>query len=315
MRGGHPHRGEVFLHLGEGFFRLVHFPPFRSGVETLFLEAFAQRLLAGAPVDLLQLEVRLEALVLTGNESIQGPLGAGLGLFEHPAIARHRVPGASQDDLFGLFGEVVLLIHFLQLIKLFLGIGEGLADLFDILLRAALAHGAALVFEMGEILLGLHLVTERFCQGNGSRLFRALELELGGGQLNLFSGHGELRLFDLLFEVLRLEFDEKITRLDLRAVRDRPDHGEIAPAFQVQLNRRLTGALNGAADFYLLHEILCFHRMGGCRRSCRSCRSRRGLGLFRCGFRIGGFLRLRFIFFLNLRRFGLGGGCGWFRRR
>ena len=230
MRGGHPHRSEVFLHLGEGFFRFIHLASLRGGIESLFLEALAHRLLAGAPVDLLKLEIRLETLVLPGNKGIQGPFGAGLGLFERPSVARDGVLGTSQDDLFGLFGEVVLLIHFLQLIELFLGVGERFDDPFDVLLRAALTHGTALVFEMGEVLLGLHLVTERFRERNGGRLFRALELELGGGQLDFFSGHRELRLFDLLSEILRLELDERIARLHLRAVGNRTDHGEVGPA-------------------------------------------------------------------------------------
>ena len=281
MRSGDPHRREILFVFGEGLARLFHLAAFRGGGETQFREAVAHRLFTGAPFDLAHLETALQALMGARQHHVEGASGAGRRLFEHPLVSPHRVLGATQDDLLGLLGEIVLLIHFLELIQLLLRIGERFGDLLHILTGATLLHGTVLVLEMDEILLGLHLVAHCFFERERRGFFDLVEFELGGREVEFLGRQGPLELGDLLGEILRLQLDDHLARLHRTTVGSGTNHRQVGPAFQIQFHRSLTRALHRAAYLHLLHEGLRFHRVGGSPRS--RFRFRFDLGLFRNG--------------------------------
>ena len=273
---------EIRFMLGEGADRLIVSSLLGGQFQLRFLQPFAERSLAGTPVDSLKLESGLQTLVLTRDRGRENSTDALLGLLEHPGVFIDTVLGSLQDDFLGFLGQVIPLIHFLELIQLFRRVGEIIFCRADILFGVLLPHRSTDIFKVSQVFLGVLLRLPYIGERNRRRLLQLFQFLDRRGQLQFLQRHRCFQLLDLFFQLLAIEIDEQVPFFHHRSVRNHLDDRKIGPALEMGGNRSLLRRLDDTRDLGL-------HRK-----------------LARSDF-VQGFLRLRFLGrrFLCSRRFFL----------
>ena len=130
----------------------------------------------------------------------QGELGGGDGVLL-----------ADEDDLLGVLGDVVRLIHFGELLELLALVGEDLLAAFERLTGGFLAGLAA---DLGEI--GVFLLCDLGCAADGFKFVRRGFLEDFRFEFGLGEGEGTgcefaAGVFDFPVDVLGIETNEDVT--------------------------------------------------------------------------------------------------------
>lgn len=168
-----------------------------------------------------------------------------------------------EDDFLGFFGEVVLIIHLLELVQLFILIGEEVLGASHRVLAVVFASGEAhfeVILEVGfGIIEGALLIGERHFVAQ----LHLCELAFGNLKAELFGLKGHFKRLQGLVNFFGFEGDEWLSCADWGAmIRDRFDN-ETTPAIWIQLESLCFGWDEDSIELGADAEGSDFDRMFG----------------------------------------------------
>ena len=266
-------KAAVFLQIGEGF-RVALEGGFQSGdLDPIQLEG-ARQILGR----LVELEGRVIALLGQGGRfAREGDGESPLLVEDFHAQGEFRVFHGIllllEDDLLGVLGDVVRLVHLEELLEFLLFRGQQLLAALERLGGGFLGGLAAGLREIGELFGSLFGVALEPCEllGNGLLQRRKVQLRLGEGQ-----GFGVQRpagVGDLAGYALRVENDKRIALFHGAAVCHDADDAEIRPNLRIQGDGAAIDGKHGGAeavgDGKRFHFQSEFPRVGGGGDECR----------------------------------------------
>ncbi len=222
---------KLLLQIGLGVLQLLH-------VDPLLLQRAGERRLGLLQADLRPFGPVLDLLFLPRDVLIDRPVEPDAGPFQEELRLVDLAPRALQDDLLRLLGEVVGLVHLLQLVQLFLRVLEVVLRVLQHLLRAAAVHR---LVDFDKVLqLPLRFLIGALCgpEVERHRRLQRRQVQLGLLKRQLAQFQRVLRVPDLVRDLVGLEPEDWVPFGDLRPLRRRLVDDQAPPRLRTQNDLR-----------------------------------------------------------------------------
>ena len=251
--------------------RLGCVAPGLGRLHALLLEPQRQGGLGVLPRLVLALPGGGDVFCLSRQDDLRLLLVSDLGRLEGELGPADRVALTLEDYLLRLFGQVVGLVHLLELAELLPHVFEHVLAVLQRVGRVLLRQRAVDLREAFEVLHGPLLIAG----GLGELLGRGLleESKLLFGLLDGHLPHGQAvrASLDFPIDLLQVQPDQLLALLDGRAVLDGPQHAKLRPRLRRERHLRRPRRLEPAAQLALHPEAAAGDLVGlGLRRLLRS---------------------------------------------